>query len=228
MQRLKGILLVILTSLSVACGGGGIGDSHESVTINFSYLVTPVVARFKYYETSPVTVADSPNSLVFSIDTGAGNLPPGVRLDTGNGVVSGVPTNPGKYTTQIKVNVRGYKGSAEVFYNQTVVDLQLATGGDQTWAAGSSFVLYSASLEAAGDIVKSDTAHGVKVVYKMAPGSKLPAGLILDSETGLVTGFSNVKTGVYPNIFYQAIITYQGLSYTYNAPAVTYTVTGSV
>ncbi len=225
MHALKGMLLVVLASMSVACGGGGgTTDDRKSIDLSLSYFVQPHVARFKYYATLEPIVSYTPNDKQFSLDTGAGGLPPGMSLNTDNGIVSGVPTTPGSYTTQIKLNIKGYTGSTEVFYRQTVQDVLLTTGGDQTWAAGTSFVLYSASLEAGIDIVKNDAAHGVKVTYQLASGSTLPAGLTLDPTTGLVTGFSSVKAGVYPNIFYQATITYQGLSYVYNAPAVTYTV----
>jgi hypothetical protein len=228
MQVLKIMLLGVLASLLVACGGGGTSDDRKSIDLSLTYFIQPHVARFKYYATDAPNVTYTPNDKVFSVDSGAGYLPPGESLNTDNGIVSGVPTTPGSYTTQIKLNVKGYTGSTEVFYRQTVQDLLLTTGGNQTWAAGTSFVLYSASLEAGIDIVKNDPAHGVKVTYQMASGSTLPAGLTLDPATGLVTGFSSVKAGVYPNIFYQATVTYQGLSYVYNAPAVTYTVNGSV
>ena len=219
----------MLAVLCVACGSGA-KDDRKSFTLELSYTIDGNIALFKAYSTLTPVSSDTPNEKTFFISSGA--LPPGLSIDEGTGVVSGVPTVAGTYNAQISLKVNYYDGTTTVPFHQTVRDLTLQNAsasavGVESWAVGSNFMLQTVTLYGGTEVVQSDSAHGIKVTYQLAPNSKLPDGLVLDANTGLLSGVSSVKVGVYPNIQYQAVVTYQGLSHTYTAPVMTYNVTAS-
>ncbi|MGY3581513.1 hypothetical protein ACVIGB_000416 [Bradyrhizobium sp. USDA 4341] len=116
----------------------------------------------------------SGNGFVFSIASGA--LPPGLALSSG-GVLSGVPTSAGNFGFTVAV-ADALGGQAQAPYSIAVsVALTAPTG---TFANGEVGVSYTSAAPA---------AHGglAPYVWSLASGS-LPAGLSLNSSTGVVSG----------------------------------------
>ncbi len=135
--------------------------SFGAATVGSAYSQTVTVTG-----TAPISFAVS-----------SGSLPAGLTLDSDTGVVSGTPTGAGSSTFTITATNSGGSDSKE--YTVTVADdvaapvISLGSFGEAT--VGSA---YSQTVTVTGT---------APITFAVSAGS-LPAGLVLDSATGLVSG----------------------------------------
>jgi large repetitive protein len=107
----------------------------------------------------------------------SGALPPGITLNSSNGLLSGTPTAAGDYTFKIKVSDGGgLRSDSETYSLSIVQELKIGT----VHSVGEVGIPFSTSSGATGG----------KPAYKWAlgAGSTLPAGLTLDAATGAISG----------------------------------------
>ena len=105
-------------------------------------------------------------------------LPAGLSLDTGNGVISGTPTEPGE-AREYTVTATNSGGSTTVMVRVTVNDM---VPSELTYSMNPA--IYAVG-EAITDNVPSSTG-GAVVAYSITP--VLPAGLSLDMGSGVISG----------------------------------------
>jgi LmbE family N-acetylglucosaminyl deacetylase len=108
----------------------------------------------------------------------AANLPAGLSIDSGTGLISGIPTTAGTSSVTVAVS-DGRGGSASADFAWTVVRANvaptLANPGNQTSTVGVALTLA---------LVATDT-EGDALAYA---ASGLPAGLVIDATTGRISG----------------------------------------
>ena len=164
-----------------ATNSGGSGTVTVSITVNdvapveLSYATNPVVY------TVGMTISDNAPSLTggavvsYSIAPG---LPAGLGLDAGSGVISGTPAEP-SVMTDYTVTATNTGGSATATLNLTVDDVAPAELG---YAVNPA--VYTVGMAIADNAPFS--TGGAVVSYAIDPG--LPAGLTLDTATGVISG----------------------------------------
>ncbi len=106
----------------------------------------------------------------------SGSLPPGINLNATNGTVSGTPTAVGDYTFKIQVS-DGNRSDAET-YTLAVVDALVAAAVPIGARSGEVGHPYSLDLNASGG----------RQPYVWTSPTPLPAGLVLDQATGVISG----------------------------------------
>jgi hypothetical protein len=107
----------------------------------------------------------------------SGALPPGIGLNSSNGLLSGTPTAAGDYTFKIKVSDGGgLRSDSETYTLSIVPELKIGS----VHSVGEVGVPFSTSPGATGG----------KPAYKwsLGAGGALPAGLTLDTATGAISG----------------------------------------
>jgi serine protease len=165
---------------------GAHGSASFSWTINPSGNVVTV--------TNPGpqtgTAGTATSLLIQASDTGSGTtltysasgLPAGLSINSGSGLISGTPTTPG--TTSVTVAAKDNTGSqGSTSFSWTISPsgnvVSVNNPGNQTGTAGTSVSL---------QIHASDSASGTTLAYS---ASGLPAGLSINSSTGLISGKPN-------------------------------------
>jgi len=119
-------------------------------------------------------IADTTGISEFRLGSGA-SLPAGLSLDAATGVVSGVPTTPGRNHFRVQARVAGVGWTDLVRYDLGVLPT-LPGGALTTGTVGSSYT----------DAVIPDVT-GISE-FRLGPSATLPAGLTLDTTTGAITG----------------------------------------
>jgi hypothetical protein len=106
----------------------------------------------------------------------SGSLPPGLTLNTANGLISGTPTTEGRYQFTARVTDAGSRTATKDLSITVGQAVQITTA---SLPDGSVGVQYSATL----------TATGGQAPYAWAVTSgTLPAGLTLAASTGVISG----------------------------------------
>jgi hypothetical protein len=114
----------------------------------------------------------------------AGSLPPGMTLNSANGLISGTPTVAGIYTLTVKV--LNDAGDASATATLTVIDNTRVPVilPDQVFKVGrGKTISYRIGLSTAGDAATD---------WKFATGENFPPGIFLDTLNGTISGSPSV------------------------------------
>jgi hypothetical protein len=114
----------------------------------------------------------------------SGALPPGMTVGS-NGVVSGTPTAAGDFTFVIQVTDGG-RSDSETYTLNVVEELKITQAKAPLSEVGQPFVLQMKA-----------TGGRPALIWSLPDGTALPAGLTLDTATGLIGGKPTVA-GSYP------------------------------
>ena len=106
-------------------------------------------------------------------------LPVGLSLDTGSGVISGTPTEPGAVTDYM-VTATNSGGSTAA----TILRIIVEDAAPSALSYGTNPAIYTVGVAIAENVPSS--AGGAVVGYSIAPS--LPAGLSLDTGSGVISG----------------------------------------
>jgi Putative Ig domain len=110
----------------------------------------------------------------------ATGLPAGLSINSSTGLISGTPTTAGSYSVTVTAtDTTGAHGSAPFTWtinSATGNTVTVTNPGNQTTAAGTAVSL---------QISATDSASGQTLTYS---ATGLPAGLSINSSTGLITG----------------------------------------
>jgi hypothetical protein len=120
----------------------------------------------------------------YSWSVSAGQLPPGLTLNSGSGAVSGTPTQAGSYSFTLRVAETGASTAATPCTIAITPPLAITTA---SLANGSAGGLYLQQLSASGG--------APPYTWSITAGS-LPPGLSLDASTGQISG-----TATAPNTY---------------------------
>ena len=153
-------IVVTGSTLNLDCGTCGAGKATVGASYSAQYSVAGGTGPFTY-------------SII------SGSLPPGLSLNSYTGVISGKPTTAGSYTFTAKVvDSRGNSDTqaCTVVVTTTPIDLECGSCGSGNGTVGST---YSSQL--------SVTGGTGPFTYSIISGS-LPAGLTLNSSTGVISG----------------------------------------
>jgi hypothetical protein len=102
-QLALGIVLLIISLLTMSCATSGLRatnpPSGNSTNLSISSSLPSAVAGNSYNAVLAVTGGTGP----YQFSVNAGTLPPGLTLNEKTGTISGVPTNPSKYSFTVSV-----------------------------------------------------------------------------------------------------------------------------
>jgi hypothetical protein len=136
---------------------------------------------------TPVTIhaTDSSAGVTLSYADGS-SLPPGLRINSATGAITGTPTTGGSFPVTITVtDSAGYSGSTAFTWHVTNT---VTVGGvsDQTGGVGAAITPLH--------VTASDSSSTATLSY--SAGSTLPVGLSINSASGVISG-TPTKSGVY-------------------------------
>ena len=144
---------------------------YNSLTITTSALPAGVTGTV-YSQTLTATGGKAPSTWSIS----AGVLPTGLTMNSSTGVISGTPTSAGTSTFTAQVTDSGNRTNAKIFAIAISNALSITT---TSLPSGSTCSTYSQTL----------TASGGKTPYTWSvTAGSLPAGLSLNSSTGVMSG----------------------------------------
>ena len=166
-------------TITVKDSVGAVSTKAMSLTVTDPLSVTTgSISDMKTNVPVSVTVQATGGTLPYTWSLAAGTLPDGLILNAGGGTVSGTPTKAGSYSFTIQVaDTAG--NTANKVYSVAVRDPLLIT----------STVLKSWETNQAG-YVETLTGTGGSAPYEwvLKAGDILPAGLILNPATGVISG----------------------------------------
>lgn len=169
-------------------------DAGTTRTKSFSITINPApvilttslpegAVLVPYTQTITMTGGTSPNIW----DISAGSLPAGLNLDSGSGIISGVPTAAGSTTFTIRVTdqTNAFSTMQLTIVINSSLDIYSATSGAGSPPFGQIGAAYSYTF----------TAQGGKKPYSwsITAGSPTPAGLTLNPYTGQLSGTPNAS-----------------------------------
>ena len=159
-----------------------VSTATDVAPAELSYATNPAI-----YAVGVAITDNAPSStggavLIYSI---VPSLPAGLDLDTATGVISGVPAEP-SVATDYTVRATNSGGAATVTLNLTVNDMAPA---ELSYAVNPA--VYTVGM-AISDNAPSSTG-GAVMSYSIDPA--LPAGLILDVGSGVISGTPSELTG---------------------------------
>ena len=201
-MNLRALPALLFTAFLAACGGGGGGGggSGHDLTLAFDYATPLSETLFAPISDTPTISGLEGNTPKCSVTSGA--LAPGLSLGS-NCVIAGTPTHVGTYSATITLTVDGFKGSVTTSITDTVLPIALDkvvdTGGVSTGAVGGDRNLQLLTPISALQVVALSrpptrfyvAQPGDTFSYSVASGA-LPAGLVLNTATGMVSGTPSV------------------------------------
>jgi hypothetical protein len=156
---------VVGTPVNLYCGSCSSNNGSGNGTVGIAY-------------SSSLSVSGGTGPYTYSITSGS--LPTGLTLNASTGAISGTPTAPGTYTFTSKVvdkNGNSDTTSCTVKIIGVTIDLECGACGQNGNATTGT--AYSESVSANGG--------SAPYTYSIVSGS-LPAGLALNSSTGVISG----------------------------------------
>ena len=191
------------------------GTTHAVATKNLSLSVAAALSITT--ATLPTGAVNSAYSAALSVSGGSGpytwsatGLPAGLGISTSTGVISGTPSASGTSSVVVTVTDSAMRTGTRTLSLQIVPALSITT---TTLPAGSVHASYSATVAATG---------GTQPFSWSATG--LPAGLTIDSGTGVISGTptaagtSTVTVTVTDSTSPTHLTANKGLSLTINPP----------
>lgn len=153
----------------------------STITATYKWL-TPVV-------TSSGTVAGQVGTALLYTVTGsntptsysASNLPPGLAINTGSGVISGTPTTAGSYSATVNATNPGGTGSATVVFTIAPLVPSIVSALTASTTVGATF---SYTIVALNNPASFNATN-------------LPPGLSVDTGSGVISGVATGVGGVY-------------------------------
>ena len=170
-------------------------NASSTGTASFTWTVTTSVTVTSPGDQSdvsgsgitPLSVSAGDSSVPATLTYAASGLPTGLLIDSGTGVISGVPTTAGSYSPSITVTDE-FGGSGSASFNWTVTnDVSLANPGDQTDQSGSAITA----------LASDTTDSSSTATFSYTGGGTLPPGLSIDPSSGAVSG-SPTTAGTFP------------------------------
>ena len=174
-RMLSGVLVILVTALMAACGGGGDAAPAPS---GLTYGTVPAFTIHTAITPLAPTVAGQVTA--YSITPA---LPAGLGINATTGVISGTPTALAAQATYT-VAAKNSSGSATTSVSIVVNDVA------PTAAYSSPTYSFSANVKA--QAIKPTTGGGAVVTWSVTPA--LPAGLTLDTSTGTISGTPTTVT----------------------------------
>ncbi|MEY4313103.1 MAG: hypothetical protein RLZZ319_612, partial [Actinomycetota bacterium] len=188
-------------------GGGACAQLYSSTSSNGSYSLvsssnfdqagtTPVTFTGAGTDTSVASTAQrggaysdsvtalGSGSITYAVKTGS--LPPGISLNSG-GTLSGSPTTNGTYT--FTVEATGVDGSATTTATTGSLSIQVGDAPTMTNTSVNDALVLNQSIT---PIDVSDDSADPAATYSVSSGN-LPAGLTLNSSTGVISGTPTTK-----------------------------------
>lgn len=175
--------LAAAASALTACGGGGggSGESGPSLAVSFDYgTPDPTYAMWMPMQQAPTLQGLNGKTPDCVLD--AGVLPAGVTVNRSSCVLEGVPDALGQYDYTVRLTVAGYSGSVSASGRIEIVKpgLLYTDSGSMEWRKPwRAEPLWADGLTPSADYAVGD----FRVV-----DSSLPAGLSIDSQTGVISG----------------------------------------
>lgn len=159
-------------SIPVANAAGGPGTAPLTIATK---LLPSAIAGTPYVAALDAT-GGTPT---YKWTIGSGQLPPGVTLESTNGVITGTPTASGNFSVGLKLSDASnptQSKTSTVTISVAPAPLQIAT---TTLAAASYGAAYTQSLQATG---------GTPAYSWSITSGSLPSGLALGASTGVISG----------------------------------------
>ena len=174
-------------TVQLVASDGEIATKAESIAVGAPPVITTNPLSYKFYNGSPATLTNTATKGTANLMTTVGawaatGLPTGVTINTATGQISGTPTVDGTYTVDLTVrDVNGLTDTETLTIvvvtkptistpsplDQLVVGVEM-TPEEQTFAKGTA------------DIAPTGA-------WSISAGT-LPAGMVLDPDTGEITG----------------------------------------
>ncbi len=158
-----------------ATNAGGTGSAGDSLTVAplAPVITSPATASTQAGVQFSYQIAASNNPTSFA----AAGLPAGLMVDTTAGLISGTPTTAGTYTVTLTASNAGGSGTATLTLTVTPATVPTPAPAITSPAAASASV--GAAFTYSVTASNGATSFGA---------SGLPAGLTLDSISGIITG----------------------------------------
>jgi hypothetical protein len=167
-----------------ATNAGGTGTASLTLTVSPVPVVPPTITSVlttSAEATVPfgyqIVATDMPS------EYGAGGLPAGLSINAASGLISGAPTTEGAYQVTLSATNSGGTGTAILSLTVAAAPVVLPT----ITSATTADVLVGESLRYQITASHNPTLYGA---------SGLPAGIIVDTSTGLISGTPS-KTGIF-------------------------------
>jgi len=188
------LFLGLILAISPSCGGGGGGSGTAGPSgLSYTLPASPLQVGFAITALTPTFSGN-----VNSFDVSAGELPAGLRLDAGTGVISGRPLKP--YSGPVMATIEATFGSLTTTFDVTFdVELPAASRFALAPAENDDTLLVYAvdstsgmlrhhdyAFTGSGPVSASTTPEG-GFVYTANRGSNDVSGFAFDGQSGTLT-----------------------------------------
>jgi hypothetical protein len=176
----------VLSNSSTSTRTGTLTVAAKTFTVTQSGIGPPTIMTNSPLPSGTVGAAYSQTlqaaggSTPYTWSTAGGSFPPGLSLNSSTGVISGTPTTASTYYFRVRVT------GSNALFSEMVFSLTINSGPTtptitttSPMASGTVGTVYSQTLQATG----GSTPYSWTVT-----GSSLPAGLSLNSSTGVISG----------------------------------------